>query len=191
MADKQQKIKILVTFLVLFTLVMSLIVILYFVGPVEIVNRVGIQNAYLFAFLVAFFAGFSAWTSFSMVTILVTLVIGGVNPLYLGLVAGIGLAVGDIIMFFMGSEGRELIHGEWEKKLKKLAKFFEGEPKKLIPLITFIYMGLTPLPNDFLIIFLAMIKYPIKKLYVPIILGDITYPLLITTLALKGVILFG
>ena len=185
----ENKTKLILIFLVLFIFVISLITLLYFVNPEKIVERIGVENSYIFIFLVAFFAGFSSWTSFSLVTLLITLTMGGMNPVYLGLIAGVGLAIGDVIMFLTGSKGRELITGDWEKKLEKLAKFFEGEPKKLIPLVTYIYMGLTPLPNDFLMIFLSLIKYPLKKLYIPIILGDITYPLLITLLVTKGVML--
>jgi hypothetical protein len=183
--------KDIVIFSALVIFIISLIILLYFVSPTQIVNKIGVHNAYLFALLVSFLAGFSALTSFSMVAVLLTLAAGGVNPIYLGLVSGVGLAAGDIIMFFASSEARLLVSGKWEKALNKISKAFEGKPKKLMPLLTYIYMGLTPFPNDFLIIFLALINYPIKKLLIPIILGDITYPLIITLLAAKGIMLFG
>ena len=179
-----------IIFLLLVIFIISLIALLYFLSPEEIVNKIGIHNAYLFALVISFLAGFSAWTSFSMVAVLIALTLGGINPLYLGLISGAGLATGDLIMFYASSKGRELIKGKWEKRLDKFSKFFEGNFKKIIPIISYIYIGLTPFPNDFLIIFLALIKYPIKKLYLPIILGDLTYPLLITLLATKGIMLF-
>ena len=118
-----------------------------------------------------------------MVTILLTFVAGGINPLYLGLISGLGLAIGDVIMFIVSSKGRELVNKKWEKKLDKISNFFKGSPKKIMPFFAYIYMGLTPFPNDILIVFLAVIKYPIKKLYLPIFLGDMTYPLIISLLA--------
>jgi hypothetical protein len=180
----------LVIFLCLVLFIISLMVLLYFISPEQIVAKMGISNVYLFTLLISFFAGFSAWTSFSMVAILLTFVAGGISPIFLGLITGLGLAVGDIIMFFVGSRGRKLISGRWKKRLNKIARFFDGKLKKLVPFLCYIYIGLTPFPNNFLIIFLALIKYPIKKLYVPIVLGDMTFPLVITLLAAKGITFF-
>lgn len=54
---------------------------------------------------------------------------------------------------------------------------------------TYVYMGFTPLPNDLLLLFLAAIEYPAKKMGGIIVLGDITFALMITTLAAKGVMI--
>ncbi len=187
MTRKQKKI---ILFSAILFFMIFFIIFVSFISPEELVNKIGVNNSYLFMLLISFFAGFSVWTSFSMVAILITLVAGGLNPIYLGLVSGLGLAVGDIIMFILASKGRELVSGKWEKRLNKLSEFFKGKPRKLIPFISYIYIGLTPIPNDYLMIFLALIKYPIKKLYVPLILGDITYPLIIAILASKGLTVF-
>jgi hypothetical protein len=183
--------KDLIIFSALVVFIFSLAALLYFVRPEQIVSKIGVNNAYLFALLVSFFAGFSALTSFSMVAVLLTLAAGGVNPIYLGLISGVGLAIGDIIMFFASSEGRELVSENVARKLDKVHKFFARMPRTLVPVMTYIYIGLTPLPNDFLIIFLALIKYPVKRLYIPIILGDMTFTLMITLLAVKGILFFG
>jgi hypothetical protein len=167
--------------------IISLMIFFIFVSPEDIVRKIGVKNSYLFVFLVSFLAGFSAWTSFSVILILFTFVYGGINPFYLGIISGFGLMIGDIIMFFLGSKGRSSISGKWEKRLDKVAKFFEGKLKKFLPFFIYLYLSISPFPNDFLIIFLTIIKYPFKKLYVPLILGDLTYPLIITLLASKGI----
>ncbi|MBD3247404.1 hypothetical protein GF378_02175 [Candidatus Pacearchaeota archaeon] len=190
---KEKRIREIAIFSIILALVISLIIILFFVSPQEIVSMLGVSNAFAFTFLTSFFAGFSAWTSFSFVAVLITFTLGGLNFFYLGLISGAGLIIGDFLMFFLSSKARNIASSsseKWEKRLRKLTKIFQGKPRKLIPFLTFVYMGLTPFPNDLLIIFLALIKMPIKKLYIPIILGDLTYPLMITFLTAKGVILF-
>jgi len=90
-------------------------------------------------------------------------------------------------MFYAGSKGRELIKGKWDEKINKIANYFEKRKwkKRAIPLIAYIYVGFAPLPNDIFVLFMAAIKYPIKKMAVILILGDITFALVITLLFTK------
>jgi len=181
--------KKLVGFLVLVIFLISLIILLYFVSPEEIVDKIGVRNGYIVAFVVSFFGGFSAGGSISFIGLLIILVTGGMNPIYLGLVSGISLAIGDMIMFYAGSKGRELIRGKWDRKIDKVANVFKKRKwlEKTIPVIAYLYMGFVPLPNDVLILFLAAIEYPVKRMNGIIVLGDITFALMITILTGKGI----
>lgn len=162
------------------------------ISPEEIVDRIGVRNGYILAFVVSFFGGFSAAGSISFITLLITLVAGGINPFYLALVSGISLAIGDMIMFYLGSKGRELIRGRLDKKIDSLANIFKQKKtlQKLIPILTYLYIGFAPLPNDLLILFLAAIEYPMKKMNIIIIMGDLTFALVVTFLAAKGIMFF-
>jgi hypothetical protein len=182
-----KKIKNIIIFSLIVLFIIFLMVFFIFISPEEIVRKIGVNNSYLFVFLVSFLAGFSAWTSFSVILVLFTFVYGGINPFYLGIISGFGLIIGDIIMFILGSKGRSSISGKWKKRLDKLAIFFKGRFNKFLPFLIYLYLSISPFPNDFLIIFLTIIKYPFKRLYIPLILGDLTYPLILTFLASKGI----
>lgn len=94
-------------------------------------------------------------------------------------------------MFYLGSKGRELVVGKWDKKLDKVAKYIKKKKiEKFIPFIAYLLIGFAPIPNDFIILFLAFIKFPRRKLYLPILLGGITFATLICVLASKGILLF-
>lgn len=192
MKNTEKRIKKTIIFLVLSIVVISLITLLHFISPEEIVNKIGFRNGYIIAFVVSFFGGFSAVGSISFISLLITLVAGGMNPVYLGLVAGISLAIGDMIMFYVGSKGRELVRGKWDKKIDKVANVIKKRKwlEKMVPVIAYLYIGFAPLPNDVLILFLAAVKYPPKKMNGIIILGDITFALMITILAAKEIIIF-
>jgi len=182
--------KKLISFLALVIFLVFLIILLYFISPEEIVNKIGVRNGYILAFVVSFFGGFSAGGSVSFISLLITFVVGGMNPVYLGLLAGTSLAIGDMIIFYAGSKGRELVRGKWDKKIDKVTNVFKKRKwlKKIIPIIAYVYIGFIPLPNDILILFLAAIEYPVKKMNGIIILGDITFALMITILAAKGIL---
>jgi len=168
----------------------SVLVSVYFIGPETIVAKIGVNNAYLLIFFMALFAGFSVWTSTAYMITLVSLALGGINPFVLGLIAGIGLSIGDIFMFFIASKGRKIITGKWDKRIEKFSKRIKNRGSKWIAVLSYIYIGLTPFPNDFLIIFLGFIEYPMKKIYPVIILGDLTFSTLVAVLASKGILLF-
>lgn len=171
----------------------SLITLLYFFNPQEIVENIGVRNGYILAFFVSLFGGFSSGGSVTFISLLITLTLGGMNPIYLGLVAGSALAIGDMVMFYAGSKGRELIRGKWDKKIDKVANFFKKRKRleKIIPLLAYLYISFIPLPNDILILFLAAIEYPMKKMNGIIILGDMTFALMITLLTARGIMIFG
>lgn len=189
MAEKYRKKIIIFSILVIFLILLTAL--LYFVSPEEIVNNLGVSNGYILAFVVSLFGGFSAAGSISFISLIITLVVGGMNPIYLGLVAGIGLSIGDMIMFYAGSKGRELVNEKWTTKIDKLANIFEKRKwlQKTIPVIAYLYIGFTPLPNDIILLFLAAIKYPAKKMNTIIVLGDMSFTLMVTILASKGITL--
>jgi len=155
----------LVGFLLLVIFLVFLITLLYFVSPEEIVNKIGVQNGYILAFLVSFFGGFSAIGSISFISLIITLIAGGMNPIYLGLVSGISLAIGDMIMFYAGARGRSLVSESWDKKINQIADVFKKRKwlEKMLPFLAYLYVGFSPFPNDVLILFLAAIEYQPKK----------------------------
>lgn len=185
--------KNLIGFVVLVIFLATLITSLFFISPEEIVNKIGARNGYLIAFAVSFFGGFSAGGSASFIGLLIVLAAGGLNPIFLGLVSGTSLAIGDMIMFYAGSSGRELIKGKLDTKIKRAADIVNKKEwlKKIIPVLAYLYIGFLPLPNDILILFLAAIEYPAKKMNTIIILGDLTFALMVTILAANGVSLIG
>lgn len=189
---RKNYIKKLLTFYLLALIVVFLVIFFSFFSPTEIVDKIGVHNAYIIVFLVSFFGGFSAGGSITFISVLVTFTIGGMNPILLGIVSGISLAIGDMIMFYAGCKGRELIRGKWDKKINKIADFITKRKyfKKIIPVVAYLYIGFAPLPNDILILFLSVIEYPRKKMNKIIILGDLTFALLVTILTSMGIMIF-
>jgi membrane protein YqaA with SNARE-associated domain len=179
-----------ILFTILAILLASLIISLFFFNPEELINKIGVTNAYLFLFIISFFGGFSAGGSFSFIAVLTTLAVGGLNPWLLGITAGIALVIGDLIMFSIALKGRHLIRGKAKEKIDKFSKWVDKKAHAFIPFIAYLYIGLTPFPNDLMVISLAAIDYPVKKAYLPILLGDLTFAILVAFLASIGITLF-
>jgi hypothetical protein len=160
-------------FSALIILLISFGILPYLIGPHQLIDSIGITNGYIMGFVIAFFGGLSAGTSFSAISFLIALIVGGLNPFFLGLVAGSSLALGDTLLFLTGLQGRKFVKGKWKSKITEFANYFNNRYwlKKLIPLFSYIYMGFAPLPNDILILFLASIKYSKRITLIIIVLG--------------------
>src|SRR3989338_790818 len=76
-------------FFLLFLVVWTLLV--YQFSPNEIVERLGVRNGYTLAFVAAFLAGISTFTSAPYALVVITLGAGGFSPFFIGLVSALGL----------------------------------------------------------------------------------------------------
>lgn len=178
-------------FILLSILLTAIFIIASIIEPEEIIDRIGERRGYVAAFGIAFFAGFSAFTALSFYSVLIAFISGGLNPLLLALIMGISLSLGDLFLFWFGSRGRDFISGKLDRNINRLANYFrEKGLEKHIPVLAWFYMGFVPLPNDWLLLFLATIRFPMKKMYYIIPLGDLTHAGLVSLLAARGVLLF-
>jgi hypothetical protein len=165
-----------------------ILIFVYIINPQELINKIGLQNGYILAFISAFFGGFSSATAATFYGIFAALISGGLNPIYLGLIGGIALSLGDMLIFQFGNQGRKLATGKIDQEIKYItSKIKKHNLEKFIPITAFIYLAATPLPNDWLLLFLAAIEYSPRKTRIIIILGDIT---LYTILVSQGITLF-
>jgi membrane protein YqaA with SNARE-associated domain len=106
------------------------------------------------------------------------------DPLWVGIFAGLGSAIGEMLGYPIG---RGIHYGFLRKKKKARRKEgrYEHEMVKIIrewfsrkrgPLIIFLF-AVTPLPDDFAVIFCGMIKYDVKKLFLSLVVGKIIFSL--------------
>lgn len=112
------------------------------------------------------------------------------NPFWVGLAAGSGSATGELVGYPIGrgiSYGfKRRKKGRLEKKINKaIKKWFD---RKLGPVIIFLF-AVSPLPDDFVIIFCGIIKYDIKKLFLSMLAGKILFSLLLAYAGHYGITL--
>lgn len=167
----QKKAFVTVSLLTLFVLIWTGA--LFFLGADTIVAHLGVRNGYLLAFVVAILGGVSAFTSFSYYTAIITLAIGGLNPLVLGLIAGSGAMIGDMIFYYLGLQGRSLIPSVWEARLNRFTQWLERKPSWFTPVAMFIYIAFTPLPHDALMIAAAFAKIRYRTVIIVDLIGNI------------------
>lgn len=150
------------------------ITLLFFVDAETIVRQIGVTNTYIVAFLLAVVGGLSTLTGISFFTLVVTFAEGGSNPWLLGLVGGIGIFISDCIFFFVARGAVEVFRENLARPSRFLARYLEKLPPWGILLGIFIYVGFTPLPNDLLMLALAVASVPFVRFAPALFLGSIT-----------------
>lgn len=140
----------------------------------EIVNYIGVENTYLVSFLLAVFGGLSTVTGVSFFVSVATFASGGANPFLLGLFGGLGIFISDSIFFLVARYGVRIL----ERKAKPISLWLISKMEKVslntILVGVYLYIGLTPLPNDLLMIALALMGMPFKRLAPVLMAGGIT-----------------
>lgn len=180
-----------ITFILLALVIVSFFVISTYTNPREILEKIGTRNGYIITLIASFFAGFSTFTAVSFYSILIAGLAGGLNPVLLAIIAGISLSAGDLFLYYFGRKGRDLMSGKLDRWFNRTASFLrKGSREKYIPLIAYVYISFIPLPNDWLLLILASLKYPHARLNLIIIIGDLTHAGVLVFLASKGIIIF-
>jgi hypothetical protein len=125
---------------------------LYFVGPEEVVEYIGVENTYLAAFLLAVFGGISAVTGFSFFAAVATFSAGGANIFLLGIFGGLGVFISDTIFYIIARRAVKVLEEKQNRFLIWLTKKIRQLPLWLALVFVYLYLGFTPLPNDILMI---------------------------------------
>ncbi len=120
-------------FFVTLLIVASFSILLIFWHPRDIIEYLGVNNSYMIMALVSVFGGASTITSTGWYATLTTLASGGLNPYYLGFVAGLFVSVGDSIFYLLGEQTRALEIKSLNKLVDKITRFLKNKPKWWAP----------------------------------------------------------
>ncbi len=176
--------KILPLLPVIFIIVFSVILFIY-VDPQNLINFVGLENAYLMMFLTAFLGGLSTFNFIPYYSVVLLLVNAGLNPFYVGATSAVGVMCGDSFSYFMGYSGGEIIPTNLKNFLNKVSSVAISKPKMFI-LGSFLYGCISPFSNDFITISAGIAHIPYRKVMIPLALGNLVFNISFSFLAVYG-----
>lgn len=186
--ERKQKLSISIIGIILFFLAWALFFHYY---PIEnLIERIGIKNVYLIAFVFSIIGGFSSITGLSLYAGLAVLARSGVNPYLLGLIAGVGIFISDSLFYFLLSRMKSVItsiHHRSQTLFDKVWRFLYRMPSWVVFFGIYLYAGFAPIPNDILLAVLALSSYEYKEFAPFLFLGDLTGMILLTTVAAASV----
>lgn len=117
--------------------------------------------------------GNNLFTSSFLYPILFFLKSEGTNLFLLSGLVTIGATIGDLVLVVFG---REINHQPKEKIRKKIFHFFqENKNSTYLRVFIFLYAAFFPMSNEFMTFALGYFKYPPRKIFLPLILGNFVY----------------
>jgi len=149
-------------------------ILLYNYPPDTIVSWVGVENSYLATFMIAAIGGLSSITSSVFYAAVATFSSGGANPWLLGLIGGIGIALGDSIIFGLFSYGLKDVTPKWEDRIEAVRQYIDDYPRSVVYLGLFLVLGLSPIPNDIVMFALVLLGFQYLKIAPILIVAGIS-----------------
>ncbi len=146
----------------------------YFSSAERVVSLIGVENAYVFIFILAFLGGITTFSGIPYHMMLMALAAGGLNPLALGLTTAIAVSLGDCTSYFVGYFGRALVSSRIERALTRLAALQEHHPR-LLPAVFFLYGACVPFSSDLVTIPMGLLRYPLWRVIVPLGIGTVMF----------------
>jgi len=154
-----------------------------FISPDTIVQYIGVENTYLMLFLMATFGGVNVFTGGVLYATIIAFAAGGASPWLLGLTGGLGIAIGDSIVFFLFLYTSRRLSPAWQERVALSKQKIERLPSALQYLLIYLYLGFAPIPNDILMFMLAVLRFRFVVIVPFIIAGAVTF---VTLVALVG-----
>lgn len=157
----------------------------YYLTPESIIGFIGVENAYVLIFILAFIGGLTTFSGVPYHLVLIALAAGGLNPFLLGVSSGIGVILGDSTSYYIGHEGRALVTGRLLAVLNRLSRVQEKYPRTL-PWIFFLFSAFLPISNDVIAIPAGLLGYSFWRVMIPLALGNIVFNTGVALLAVHG-----
>jgi len=163
MCHHLKKYKTLYTSLVILAVFSAL---LYQYPPDNVVATIGVENSYLAVFLIAALGGLSSLTSGVFYAAVATFSSGGAIPWLLGIVGGIGIALGDSLifgLFYYGAKDVD-VSDQWQQRIDKTRSAIEHYPSWATYILLFLILGVSPVPNDIVMLALVALGFSYIKI---------------------------
>src|SRR3989344_9607010 len=125
----------------------TLNVFLFFLGPQQVVDSIGVSNTYLIVFIIATVGGMSSFTGATYASAVITFTAGGANPWLIGLCGGVGVFISDSLFYLLAEYGRRVVPHDWKPTLERVARKMRVLPTKTVLLLSYVYHSL-PLQSD-------------------------------------------
>lgn len=160
---------------------------LTYVHPADVVRSIGVENVYLMTFLLGIIGGVSALTATGFYATVFAFALGGANPFLLALFSAPGVFIGDLAFWYLGHKAKAVVEHALDGKLKRSSEWLTTKPAWFIPVGTYLYSAFTPLPGDLLMLVLALSGVSLRRVVIPIILGNYTIALIVSLTAIYGI----
>ncbi len=130
------------------------------------------SGGYLAVLLFAFVASMNIILPIPAVTFTPVFLTAGLSLLPIATALTLGTLLADLVAYIFGHYSAQGVARKYPRFSKKLTTYTITHKKLIIPLV-FIYAAFVPIPNEVIVIPLALAKVPLKKIFLPLLLGNL------------------
>lgn len=149
--------------LLFFLPIVFFLILLGFINPEDITQRLGTQNSYIVMFFLALIWGLSLFSAIPYPLFLITFALWGANPLILALCSVCWVMIGDSSSYVLGKKWGKLLEKKHKELFDALLGFYDTK-KKILPCLFFLYGTFSPFPNDLITLSAGIKKYSYWKM---------------------------
>lgn len=139
-----------------------------------IIDKVGSDNAYVLMFALGMIGGFTTFTGIPYHFVLMSLAVGGLDPVALGVCTAVGVMLGDSTMFLIGKQVKDSLPPRVVATIDHFAEYLLKHPRFVTPALV-AYGTVSPFSNDFVVASLSMGGYGYWRTILPLTVGNIFY----------------
>lgn len=139
----------------------------------------GSTQGYIGGFVASFLANFSIIIPIPYTVIIVLIAATDINPLLLGIIAGIGAGLGESSSYVLGYFGQSLTKDIYKRNLKVLQRLIAQ--KRWYVYIVLFLIGATPVPDDIFIVPLGFLRFGFVQMLIPVALGKMIITIILST----------
>lgn len=148
-----------------------------------IIDKVGSDNAYVLMFALGMIGGFTTFTGIPYHFVLMSLAVGGLDPVALGVCTAVGVMLGDSTMFLIGKQVKDSLPPRVVATIDHFAEYLLKHPRFVTPALV-AYGTVSPFSNDFVVASLSMGGYGYWRTILPLTVGNIFYNIALAYLGL-------
>lgn len=174
--------------LIVLILIISWSIIIYYMSPEQIIRLIGLNNGYAITFIGGVLGGTSLFFPFPNYLIVLTFGAAGLNPWLLAGIATAGVIIGESTSYIVGRASNSLLSTRWSERAHRLKKRLTTTKSWRI-FILLILIGIVPIPNDYILVPLGLMRYPFWKAIIPLGIGNLFYNLILALAGTYGWIL--
>ena len=158
----------------LVVLLVLLNVVFFVETPRDIVEALGVENSYLLVFAIATLGGLNWFSSPILYTAIASFAAGGANPWLLGIAGGLGIAIGDTLIFLILRQGYRALHTLFERTVERVTTYAARVPRATQYMLSYLVLGFTPTPNDLIMAVFVVLQYKLRVVAPMLICSGIT-----------------
>lgn len=168
-----------VTKVVLLVLALVAVIGINFValGSEAVTGAVG-RFGYIGIFTLSALSGFNIIFPIPIASFFPIFTEAGFTPVSLIVVISLGMMVGDLLGYLLGTVGRDLIEAR-QSRFNRLVTQVKGKHPRVMLTLLFFYAAFVPMPNELLVVPMAFHRYSWQSMAVALFFGNILFTSLI------------